>query len=667
MRVTEEFMLCLLDEDVGMFHEIAPQAVNSGLAGAVLMDLQLEDMIKVDGNFITLKESIPTGDDLLDPTLSDIVRLNEPQSHTFWVRHIAEHGSDIRRKTAARLIDKGILNQSDGGGFLYRTHSVSRSRRYLSQDGKLEIDVKLRIVRELLENETTNSRDAAIISLADACNILKYILSEEDMVEASERITQISQTNPIAQSVKQIIQIMSPPPKPPEPKEIPMMKGRLPWIGSFIDLAWSPPEFVIENYKKLGPVFRAPMPKIGYITIIVGKEANLFFLRHGHFYLSPNNVWSDFIKQTGSSRFIFSMDGHEHTRLRRAQVNGLSRSLLLDNIPKAVEIIHRHIDKWEGKKSVTGFLSFQQISTDLLGTLAVGYPPGEYTDDIIKYTNLMLSIHVSRHKPNIYMRSKKFRRAKNRVDEFLNKIIKEYKERSGVAPKSHSLGKGKTNLIEDMFNLHNDDPTFMPEMDFRANLLMPFGAGLDTVSASGAFILYLLLKNPETQDRLREEVDALFANGMPTEEGLQKMDIMHRVAKEAMRMYPPVHTVRRKVINSFDFEGYHIPVGDIVLVGTTCTHHMSEFFPEPDKFDIDRFTNERAEHKKPGVYAPFGLGSHRCLGSGFAEIQMALVISTIIRYTNLELTPKNYNLKIDPVPFYSPDKNFKFKLASWRD
>lgn len=72
MRVTEEFMLCLLDEDVGMFHEISPQAVNSGLAGAVLMDLQLEDMIKVDGNFITLKESIPTGDDLLDPTLSDM-------------------------------------------------------------------------------------------------------------------------------------------------------------------------------------------------------------------------------------------------------------------------------------------------------------------------------------------------------------------------------------------------------------------------------------------------------------------------------------------------------------------------------------------------------------------------------------------------------------------
>ena len=72
-------------------------------------------------------------------------------------------------------------------------------------------------------------------------------------------------------------------------------------------------------------------------------------------------------------------------------------------------------------------------------------------------------------------------------------------------------------------------------------------------------------------------------------------------------MYPVAPVLVRTVTNSFDFAGYRIPAGENVMIATTVPHYLPECFPEPDRFDIDRYTPERAEHRQPEVYAPFGL------------------------------------------------------------
>ena len=103
-----------------------------------------------------------------------------------------------------------------------------------------------------------------------------------------------------------------------------------------------------------------------------------------------------------------------------------------------------------------------------------------------------------------------------------------------------------------------------------------------------------------------------------------------------------------------------------MFVATTVPHYLPEYFPDPHRFDIDRYLPERAEHKQRGAYAPFGLGTHRCLGSNFAETQIALTLATILRDVELKLDPPGYTLKIDPLPSPSPDKNFKFKVVRRR-
>ena len=92
---------------------------------------------------------------------------------------------------------------------------------------------------------------------------------------------------------------------------------------------------------------------------------------------------------------------------------------------------------------------------------------------------------------------------------------------------------------------------------------------------------------------------------------------------------------------------------------------MGDLFPDPFKFDIDRYKSPRKEHLGIG-YAPYGLGTHVCLGSRWTEMQLALNLLLMVRHFTLEIAPENYKLKISPVPSMSPSKKLKFKIVEQR-
>ncbi len=97
-----------------------------------------------------------------------------------------------------------------------------------------------------------------------------------------------------------------------------------------------------------------------------------------------------------------------------------------------------------------------------------------------------------------------------------------------------------------------------------------------------------------------------------------------------------------------------------------CRTICRSTLPEPERFDIERYTPERREHRQPGAFAPFGAGPHVCLGAGFAEVAIAATMATIVREVELALDPPDYALKISPVPTPSPDDRFRFRVARRR-
>ena len=155
----------------------------------------------------------------------------------------------------------------------------------------------------------------------------------------------------------------------------------------------------------------------------------------------------------------------------------------------------------------------------------------------------------------------------------------------------------KPNAIDDILALHRTDPTFLPECDLPLTALLPLFAGVETVGSIGACMLYVVLKDPALRERAQAEADALFAGGTPDAAQVRELDVLYRIMLEALRMYTPVPGIQRKVTTSFDFAGHRIPAGEDLFLAFFVTHDLPEHFPDPRRFDMDRYLPGREEQQ----------------------------------------------------------------------
>ena len=202
LRFAEEIILLMLHDDDGKFAHVPSWSMDRALAGAVLMDLALENRIDTDPENLVLIDSTPVGDSLLDPTLAEIAA-GEQRDARYWVEHTAKKGEQIREEALSRLVGAGILEQHEDR-FLW----VFRSRRYPVVDGKAEREVKLRIMEVLFSDQIPAPRDVVIIALADACGIFRELLPKRELQQAADRIEQVRKLDLIGQAMAETIHDM---------------------------------------------------------------------------------------------------------------------------------------------------------------------------------------------------------------------------------------------------------------------------------------------------------------------------------------------------------------------------------------------------------------------------------------------------------------------------
>ena len=176
-----------------------------------------------------------------------------------------------------------------------------------------------------------------------------------------------------------------------------------------------------------------------------------------------------------------------------------------------------------------------------------------------------------------------------------------------------------------------------------------------------------MASQPELYAKIQVESDDMFSSGDPGPEefNTSSLDITHRFLIECLRMYPIVPMSMRHVMNSCVVEDYELPVGSKVVIAQTAAHYMEEVFPDPFKFDINRYLPPRNEHRSPG-YAPYGLGTHTCLGSRWMDLQLATNVLMVAHYFTLKVSPENYKLRFNPIPSMKPSKKLKFLIADRR-
>ncbi|KAK9696604.1 Cytochrome P450 [Popillia japonica] len=159
-------------------------------------------------------------------------------------------------------------------------------------------------------------------------------------------------------------------------------------------------------------------------------------------------------------------------------------------------------------------------------------------------------------------------------------------------------------------------------------------AGHDTSGVAMAALFYLIALHPEVQDKAFEELRDIYGNDLEREvtyKDLQEMKYLEMVAKEALRLFPPAPIISKQLLEDYEFNGYIIPKGLNALVSIHSIHRREKYFPNPNKFDPERFSPENQSNITPFSYLPFGLGPRNCVGQKFAMLEMKAVVSKVLR------------------------------------
>jgi cytochrome P450 len=185
----------------------------------------------------------------------------------------------------------------------------------------------------------------------------------------------------------------------------------------------------------------------------------------------------------------------------------------------------------------------------------------------------------------------------------------------------------------------------MSDQQLRDEIMTLLVAGHETAANALAWCWYLLAQNPESEQKLQQEVDTVLGGRQVTVADLAQLPYTRMVFEEAMRLYPPVWIIMRKALQEDSLGGNKIAANTYILWSTYAIHRHPDFWEEPEKFEPERFSVERSAGRPRHVYIPFSHGPRLCIGNTFAMTEAQLIIAAIAQRYRLKLVPDQ---KIEP-------------------
>ena len=179
----------------------------------------------------------------------------------------------------------------------------------------------------------------------------------------------------------------------------------------------------------------------------------------------------------------------------------------------------------------------------------------------------------------------------------------------------------------------------MDPIDVRNNLLTFITAGHETTALALTWTFYLLSLHPEIEQRVKGEIAAVTGGGPVRPEHIEALGFTNQVIQEAMRLYPPAALIVRAARRDVVLDGEQIRAGSTVYIPVYAVHRHEKLWSDPDRFDPSRFEPEAAKARDRCSYLPFGAGPRICVGQGFAQMEAAAVLATLLRSFQLELRP----------------------------
>jgi retinoid hydroxylase len=433
-----------------------------------------------------------------------------------------------------------------------------------------------------------------------------------------------------------------------DPKRLPPGSLGLPFIGErprILDM-----DYLMEQYQKYGPVFKTRVLGFGNLAVFMGPEANRFLLSTGMNYFSWRDGWPITFKALlGESLFV--QDGEEHRTKRRLMMPAFHRNALYNYLHTMESITQRYMEKWERLQEFKWLREFKQFTFEIASILLAGTEPGNdiemLSQNFVTMTQgfVTLPINVS------WTPYGKAMKARNVLLEYIDRAIE------------HRRVNPTTDALSLLVQTRDEDGNGLTNKELRAQTLLMLFAGHETSASMLTFLMLALKQNPHVLTCAREEQERLNLGATLTMDDVKNMVYLEQVLKEVERFYPPVPAGFRGVVETHEFNGYIIPKGWTALYPINVAHRDPAVYTNPNTFDPDRFSPDRKESDVPYSLVGFGGGARICLGYSFAQLEMKIMVSHLLRYFDWEILP-NQNLNSTYLPTLFPISGLNVRV--WR-
>ncbi|XP_055608303.1 cytochrome P450 4d2-like [Uranotaenia lowii] len=298
------------------------------------------------------------------------------------------------------------------------------------------------------------------------------------------------------------------------------------------------------------------------------------------------------------------------------------------------------------------------FSLDVIAETAMGVKLGCQKDNSLPYAKALEELlHIiSRrlHNPlnqyeSLFRLRRMYRRqniASKYVHDFADVVIKKRKQTLLASKPDGYENDDQCKTLLDHLLIAKECGKFLSDEELRDEVNTFIFGGHDTTASTAAFAVYELSQNADIQQRVYEELIAVFGQNLEkiplNVSNLSKLKYMDMVIKETLRLYTTVPLIGRKATGDLIIDQRAIPKGTSVMIMVQTMHHDPRLYPEPKRFDPDRFTDEAISRRHPFSFIPFGAAPRLCVGQKYAMVELKLVLSMLLnKFKFFPCNPEN--------------------------
>ena len=363
----------------------------------------------------------------------------------------------------------------------------------------------------------------------------------------------------------------------------------LPLIGDTINFLRDS-QFAQKRHQQYGQIFKTSI--FGQPTVFVcGQEANLFVLSNENQYFVVS--WPPSTKALLGPLSLALQTGSDHQSRRKLLYQAFQPRALGGYIGGMETITQRYLQRWTQMSEFAWYPELRNYTFDVAAKLLVGIDAGADTalgHYFETWCNGLFSIPLDVP----WSQFGKAKKCRKLLLSELEKIIRDRQQDMGEGNDALSL----------LILARDDDGNCLSLEELKDQVLLLLFAGHETLTSAIASFCLLLAQNPDVMAKVRTEQQQFPETEGLTLELLKQMTYLEQVMREVLRLVPPVGGGFRQVIKACSFGGYEIPKGWSVLYQINQTHQDTAVYPEPDRFDPDRFSSERSTNPKPFSYVP---------------------------------------------------------------